>query len=151
MAVRSSWDTLIDIFEQIENFFRRLEVYIDIPLTIGMMDIIVKIICKVLSVLTIVMKEIKQGKASKLIPSNGASLPTYDSSEAFLNRLVGRTDIESALHWLDKLTQDKVRMATAQGLKATHGVDDRVRGINVKIDSFINGVQIIFHPSSLYY
>ncbi|KAH9970768.1 hypothetical protein BJV74DRAFT_256116 [Russula compacta] len=121
-AVSSTRDTLIDVFERIENFFRRLEVYIDVPPTVGMIDIIVKIMCEVLSVLAIATKEIKQGKA-----------------KAFLNRLIGRTDIEDALRRLDKLTQDEVRMAAAQGLKATHRVNDRMKGIDVKIDSIIDG------------
>ena len=52
-----------------------------------------------------------------------------------MKKLVGRTDIEDALGRLDRLTQDEVGMAATQGLKATHGVDD-------KIDIVINGVQL---------
>ena len=36
---------------------------------------------------------------------------------------------------LDKLTHEEARMATAQNLKATHTVDDRVRGVDTKMDS----------------
>ena len=43
--------------------------------------------------------------------------------------LIGRTEIEDALKRLDKLTQEEARMAAAQNLKATHTVDDRVRGV----------------------
>ena len=71
-----------------------------------------------------------------------------------MKRLVGRTDIEDALGRLDRLTQDEVRMAAAQGLKATHdvdekvqvikgevhAVDDRVRDVDDKIDLIIDGV-----------
>jgi prophage DNA circulation protein len=49
---------------------------------------------------------------------------------------VGRTDIEDALKRLDKLTQDEVRMATAQLLKLTHEVDDKV----TRIDDGVKGV-----------
>ena len=46
---------------------------------------------------------------------------------------MGRTDIEDALERLDKLTQEEARMATAEGLKATHGIDDKVKGVDDKI------------------
>ena len=50
-------------------------------------------------------------------------------SEAFGKRLIGRTDMEDALKKLDRLTQEEVGMAVAQNLKATHVVDERVRGV----------------------
>jgi hypothetical protein len=37
--------------------------------------------------------------------------------------------MEDALKKLDKLTQEEARMAVAQNLKATHAVDERVRGV----------------------
>jgi hypothetical protein len=55
------------VFERIENFFRRLETYVQVPPTTGMTDIIVKIMVEVLSILSIATKEIKQGRASELI------------------------------------------------------------------------------------
>jgi hypothetical protein len=60
-------------------------------------------------------------------------LLAYRFLETFLKRLVGRTDIEDALERLDKLTQEEARMATAEGLKATHGIDDKVKGVDDKI------------------
>jgi hypothetical protein len=58
--VRASQDTLVDIFERIESFFRRLEVYTEVTPTTEMMDTIIKIMVEVLSILGIAMKEIKQ-------------------------------------------------------------------------------------------
>ena len=46
-----------------------------------------------------------------------------------MKRLIGRTDLEDALKKLDKLTVEEARMAVAQNLKATHNVDERVRGV----------------------
>ena len=43
---------------------------------------------------------------------------------------MGKTEIEDALKRLDKLTQEEVRMATAQLLMLTHGVDDKVTRID---------------------
>jgi len=68
-AVSDDQDALTAVFGRIENFFRRLETYVEVPPTAGMMDIIVKIMVEVLSILSIATKEIKQSRASELIPS----------------------------------------------------------------------------------
>ncbi|KAI0299219.1 hypothetical protein BC826DRAFT_996070, partial [Russula brevipes] len=115
-AVSASQDALADVFDRIENFFRRMETYIEVPPTAGMMDIIIKIMAEVLSILAIVTKEIKQGRAKK-----------------FVKKLVGRNDIEDALGRLDWLTQEEVRMAAAQGLKVTHEVDGKVEAVHDKV------------------
>ena len=51
----------------------------------------------------------------------------------YLKKLTGDTDIEDSLVRLDKLTQEEARMASAELLKMTHGVDDRVNGVDGKV------------------
>ena len=63
--VRKSQDTLVDIFERIEMFFRRLEVYIEVPPTTEMIDVVIQIVVEVLSILGIATKEIKQSRISE--------------------------------------------------------------------------------------
>jgi hypothetical protein len=63
--VRASQDTVLDILERIEMFFRRLEVYTEVELTPEMMDMMVQITVEVLSILGIATKEIKQGRTSE--------------------------------------------------------------------------------------
>ena len=63
--VRESQDTLLDIFERIEMFFRRLDMYTEVPLTTEMTDVIIEIMAGVLSVLGIATKEIKQSRTSE--------------------------------------------------------------------------------------
>jgi hypothetical protein len=58
---------LVDIFVHIENFFKRLESYTELPPTAAMTDTIVKIMIEVLSILAIATKETKQGRSSELI------------------------------------------------------------------------------------
>jgi hypothetical protein len=53
------------MFERIENFIRRLEIYAEVLPTTGMMDIIMKVMVEVLCILAIVTKEIKQGRTSE--------------------------------------------------------------------------------------
>jgi len=63
--VRAGQDTLVDIFERIEMFFHRLEIYTEVRPTTEMMDISIQIMVEVLSILGIVMKEVKQGRISE--------------------------------------------------------------------------------------
>jgi CII-binding regulator of phage lambda lysogenization HflD len=63
--IRGDRDTLIDIFERIESFFRRLEIYADVPPSTEMMDTITQIMVDVISVLGLATKEIKQGRMSE--------------------------------------------------------------------------------------
>jgi hypothetical protein len=65
---RTIQDTLIEIFERIEMFFRRLEIYTEVPATKEMMDIIVQILVEVLSILGIATKKIKESRMSKYFP-----------------------------------------------------------------------------------
>ena len=127
-----------------------------------MTDIIVKVMVDVLLILALVTKEIKQGKISKFIPMICYPLSTYRALERFAKKLAGRSDIEDALRRLDKLAHEEGRMATAQGLRtaaqglsATHGVDERVLslgndlgdGVNVainKMDALLDGAHLVF-------
>ena len=68
-------------------------------------------------------------------------------SEKFLQKLVGKTEIEDALKRLDKLTQEEARMATAQVLKVTHTIDERVAGVDDKVAMVIDGACHNFNQS----
>ncbi len=65
MDVRVDQDNLIDIFERMENFFQRLELYTRVSPPPEMIDMIVKIMVEVLSILGIATKMMKQGRISK--------------------------------------------------------------------------------------
>jgi hypothetical protein len=71
LAVRAVRSTIADLFERIKNFFIRLEIYVKLPPTEEMTEIIVDIMVHVLHVLALLTKEIKQGKISELIPLIG--------------------------------------------------------------------------------
>ena len=55
----------MDVFERVEMFFRRLEVYAEVPATTEMMDIITQIMAEVFCILGIATKEIKESRMSK--------------------------------------------------------------------------------------
>ena len=66
-GVNSSYDALVDLFDCIGNFLKRLRVYTNIPLSPSMKEISVKIMVELLSVLALATKQIKQGRFSKWI------------------------------------------------------------------------------------
>ncbi len=65
MGIRADQDNLIDIFERMENFFQRLELYTRVSPPPEMIGIIVKIMVEVVSILGIATKKMKQGRLSK--------------------------------------------------------------------------------------
>jgi hypothetical protein len=62
----ASRDKLIDIFNRIERFFHRLEIYISITPTTAMTNVIVDIMVEVLTIIGIATKEVKRGQFSEL-------------------------------------------------------------------------------------
>ncbi|KAH9056413.1 hypothetical protein EDB87DRAFT_1687415 [Lactarius vividus] len=97
-----------------------------------MTDIIVKIIIKVLTVLSMVEKEVGQGKTSI--------------------GLVGRKDVEDALQGLDQLTQEEVRIAIIEALRIARGIEDKMKSLNEgdadhKVGSVIEGVLCPHYPA----
>ncbi|KAH9958860.1 hypothetical protein BC827DRAFT_1303029 [Russula dissimulans] len=60
--VSNSQDVLVDLFNRIEYFFRRLEIYTEVPPTSAMTDIIIQIMVEVLSIVAMATKELKRGR-----------------------------------------------------------------------------------------
>ena len=65
--MRESYDALVDIFECIESFLRRLRIYTDIPLTPAMTEVLIKIMVELLSVLALATKQINRGRFSMTV------------------------------------------------------------------------------------
>jgi hypothetical protein len=133
----------VELFERIGCFFKRLERYIDAQQTSTMGEILVKAMVEVLSILAIATKQINQSGTSTLIRGGGPFFSTHRPLGALLKRLVGRTDIEDALRRLDKLTQEEACMATAESLKATHGIHIKVEDVGSKVRDVDNRVKDI--------
>jgi prophage DNA circulation protein len=60
-----------------------------------------------------------------------------------LKKLVGNTEIEDALQDLDKLTQEEVRIASAELLKLAHGTDGKVMGVDDRVRDVDARVQVV--------
>ncbi len=75
--VSASKETLIDLFNRIEFFFRRLEIYTEVPPTVAMTEILVEIMVEVLTLLAVATKEMKLGRMSELTPRRMSTI--FDS------------------------------------------------------------------------
>ncbi|KAH9178440.1 hypothetical protein EDB89DRAFT_2089725, partial [Lactarius sanguifluus] len=96
-GVWASHDALVDLFERIQFFLKRLGVHTQISPTKDMVEILVKIVAEVLSILSIATKEMQQRR-----------------TKTYLKKLMGWTDIEDALERLDNLTREEFQMAMAE-------------------------------------
>ena len=125
-GVSSSYDALLDLFECLGSFLKRLEIYVNIPPTPIMTDIIVKILVELLSVLALATKQIRQGRLSKHTIMYFLSFAQC-SIEKFAKKLLGESEVEAVLQRLDRLTQDEVRITVAQTLSVVHGLVNNTR------------------------
>ncbi|KAH9966341.1 hypothetical protein BGW80DRAFT_734307 [Lactifluus volemus] len=103
--VSASYDALIDLFESIENFLRRLDIYTKIPSNPAMTEIIVKILIEILCTLSIATKHVKEGRFKK-----------------FGKKLLGDNEVEAVLQRLDRLTQEEARATAAQTLQVVYSL-----------------------------
>ncbi|KAH9177947.1 hypothetical protein EDB89DRAFT_1294808 [Lactarius sanguifluus] len=109
-GVSSSYDALVDLFECLANFLKRLQIYTNLPLTPPMTEISVKIMVELLAVLALATKQIKQGRFKK-----------------FAKKLLGESEIEAILRRLDRLTQEEGRMTITQTLEVVCGLVNTVK------------------------
>src|SRR6266850_1979498 len=122
-GVSSSYDALLDLFDCLSNFLKRLEIYIMIPpnQVMTMTEILVKILVELLSVLALATKQIKEGRFSKSPIIRTCSI-AQRAVEKFAKKLLGDGEVEAVLQRLDRLTQDEARMTIAQTLGVVHGL-----------------------------
>jgi hypothetical protein len=138
-GVSSSYDALLDLFDSLGSFLKRLEIYTSIPPTPIIIDIIVKIIVELLSVLSLATKQIRQGRLSRPIIMYDLLVSQF-AIEKFAKKPFGESEVETVLQRLDRLTQDEARITVAQTLSVVHGLVS-----NTKI--VMEGAQLFFDCS----
>ncbi|KAF8256822.1 hypothetical protein EI94DRAFT_1710150 [Lactarius quietus] len=109
-GVSASYDALLELFECIGSFLKRLDIYAKISLSPVMTEIVVKMMVELVSVLALARKQIKQGRFKQ-----------------FAKKLLGDTEIESILRRLDRLTQEEARMMDAQILEVVYGLINNMK------------------------
>ena len=118
--VSASYDALVDLFESIESFLARLDIYTKIPLTVAMTDIVIKMMVEVLNTLALATKQVKQGKLRESLAAHG--LLHSRSTGKFVKKLLGENEIGAVLQPLDRLTLDEARATGAQTLEFVYGL-----------------------------
>ena len=121
---------LVDLFERVQFFLRRLKIYNGIPLTTETTGLFGKIMAQVLFILALSTKEMSQRRISELIRLTSVP-PTNYGAEKYVKSLLGlrSTDVQDALQRLDMLTKEESGMAVARNLEVTHDVDRNVMAI----------------------
>ncbi|KAH9019910.1 hypothetical protein EDB83DRAFT_2298390, partial [Lactarius deliciosus] len=107
-----------------------------------MTDKMVEITVEILGILATATKEIGQSRTRKF--DNRLTLINANtSSEKFVKKVAGRTDLEDGMKKLDKLTNEEVAMASAQILKVTHTVDNKVTAVGDGVKGVKSEVQLV--------
>ena len=125
-GVTSSYDALLELFECLASFLKRLEIYTTIPPTPILSEVAVKIMVELLSVLALASKQIKQGRFSKCPPPYTLFVAQC-ATEKFAKKLLGESETETVLQRLDRLTQDEARITVAETLGVVHGLVESVK------------------------
>ena len=142
-GVSSSYEALLDLFECLGSFLKRLDIYTNIPPTPIMTDLIIKIMLELLSVLALATKQIRQGRFSKHVIIYGLFVAQC-AIEKFTMKLLGDHDVEAVLQRLNRMTQDEVRIAIAQTLSTVHGLVTNTRVV-------MEGAQFMFDWSGMFF
>jgi hypothetical protein len=74
----------------------------------------------------------------------------YFILEKFVNKLLGKNDIEDALKILDTLTMEEARMATAETLTVANRVENKVSRVDDNVTVLVDGGQNAFLWLSMY-
>jgi hypothetical protein len=122
-----SYDALVNVFESIDHFLNRLDIYTKIPLTVGMTEMIVKILVELLSTLALATEQIKERKPSKSVLREVLYYLTQRNAVKILKKLLGDKDVEAVLQRLDRLTLDEARITGAQTLEVVYGLIQNMR------------------------
>ena len=99
-----NYDVLVNLFESVMIFLHRLEIYIKIPPSAAMTEIVVKILVELLSTLALAAKQMSK-------------------------KVAGRNEIETVLQRLDRLTQDEARTTAAQTFQVVYGLVQNMRAV----------------------
>ena len=96
-----SYDAFVELFESVEHFLYRLDIYTKITSTIAMTEILVKILLDILSTLALATKEVRQGKLSESVCTVVLYYLTQYDTEKFVKNLFGEKDTEEVLRRLN--------------------------------------------------
>jgi hypothetical protein len=145
--VVASHEKIIRLFERIHFFLQRMKIYIGLPLTNELIELLGKIMAQLLCILALSTKAMTERRMSELVESLWFFLFDY-GIEKFLKKLAGRTNVEEALERLDTLTKEETAMTVARNLEITHNVDGNVKaikGLTGDVSDNVNEMKEVIH------
>ena len=93
---------LVQLFERIESFFKRIKTYTEIPPTPDLIDALAKIMAEVLSILAIATKGIKRKQWSRSTFCDNLLLLKFDqkfTSNSWRERTILGTPYKGLINW----------------------------------------------------
>ncbi|KAF8257689.1 hypothetical protein EI94DRAFT_1260448 [Lactarius quietus] len=111
-GVSTSYDALLELFECIGSFLKRLHTYSEISLDPFMMEIVAKIMAELILILALAKKQISRGRLKQ-----------------FSKKLLGDSEIETILQRLDRLTKDEAHLTAVQTLAIVHGLLNNMKAV----------------------
>ena len=93
--ISASYDALVELFELIETFLRRLDIYTKVQSMTAMTQIVVKILVELLATLALATQQVEQGRLSESFFLNTSfktllSRNQLNSGRSFLERRILR-------------------------------------------------------------
>jgi len=93
---------LVELFDRIEGFFKRIKTYTEVPPTPELTDALAKIMAEVLSILAIATKGMKKNWWSRSISCDKLLLAQFDqkySLSSWRERTISRTPYRCLVNW----------------------------------------------------
>ncbi|KAF8267206.1 hypothetical protein EI94DRAFT_67756 [Lactarius quietus] len=118
-----SRDMLVELFDRIESFFKRIKTYTEVPSTPDLIDALAKIMAEVLSILAIATKGMKQKRL-----------------KIFFKQLAGRNEIADALQRFGRLEQGELLTVVAQVATDAKGLKDDAKETKAGVKEIINKI-----------
>ena len=119
-----SYEALVNQFERIHLFLRRLD---HCTFTPEGTELLAKIMAQILSILALLTKITKEKRISWSFHSIRYTLLADDGIEKLTKKVLGKAEAEDALQRLDLLTnEENLTMMMARNLEDTHHFDDDV-------------------------
>ena len=121
----SALDPLADILQWIESILKHLDIYTKVPHTVAMMENLVKTVVKLLSILGLATKLVKQRRISErlLVGILSDSMPPG----TFVKKLFRGSFDQMVLERLDRLTLDEDQITASHILKVVYGLVQNMR------------------------
>jgi len=117
-----SYEALVNQFEWIHLFLRRLDHCTFPP---EMTELLAKIMAQILSILALSTKAIKEKRISRSFHSTRDTFLADYRTVKLMKKVVGKTEVEDALQKLNLLTKEEnLTMMMGRNLETTHHFDD---------------------------